>query len=425
MLKILINAYAVSPNMGSEPGMGWNWCVNLARYCELEIITEGEFREKIEAVVPTLPQGKNMHFHYNPVSDEIRRMCWNQGDWRFYKYYKKWQWKTYLIAYDICKNSHIDVLHQLNMIGFREPGYLWKLSKEIGIPFVWGPIGGLKLFPKGFLRKAGLKQAIFNSIKNAITIWQLKHDRRVNEALNTVSALISSIPDSQKAIKQYKGVDSVIIPETGCFPTMVADNPHRFEHKCLRLIWVGKFDYRKQLEIAIAAVAKASRDLVLTPDEIRLIVCGTGNNNQVKHYHELAKEMDIDDHVEWKGQCAHEEINMAMQESDVLFFTSISDDTSTVVMEAISNNLPILCHDAMGFGYVVSNKCGIKIQLTNPQQSVYEFAECIKKIYHDRELLVRLSEGCKELSTKLSWDNKAKQMAEIYHKAQSHYRHHA
>lgn len=52
--------------MGSEPGMAWNWVSNLAKFCELYIITEGEFREKIEAVVPTLEQGKNMHFYYNP-----------------------------------------------------------------------------------------------------------------------------------------------------------------------------------------------------------------------------------------------------------------------------------------------------------------------------------------------------------------------
>jgi hypothetical protein len=26
----------------------------------------------------------------------------------------------------------------LNMIGYREPGYLWKLN----VPFVWGPMGG-------------------------------------------------------------------------------------------------------------------------------------------------------------------------------------------------------------------------------------------------------------------------------------------
>ena len=147
MLSILINAYACSPGMGSEPGMAWNWCVNIAKHCELHIVTEGEFRDRIEAVLPMLPQGANMHFYYNPVSDKIRQMCWNQGDWRFYKYYKDWQQKTYLIAKEICGKRKIDVLHQLNMIGFREPGYLWKLSMEMGIPFVWGPIGGLKQFP--------------------------------------------------------------------------------------------------------------------------------------------------------------------------------------------------------------------------------------------------------------------------------------
>ena len=107
MIKILINAYACSPGMGSEPGMAWNWVSNLAKFCELYILTEGEFREKIEAVVPTLEQGKNMHFYYNPVSEEIRKMCWNQGDWRFYKYYREWQWKTYLMAKEICFSEDI------------------------------------------------------------------------------------------------------------------------------------------------------------------------------------------------------------------------------------------------------------------------------------------------------------------------------
>ena len=103
-MKILISAYAVCPDMGSEPGMGWNWCVNLAKYCELYIITETEFRAQIEAKVANLPQGRNMHFYWNPAgkddqqTEKIRRMCWNQGDWRFYFYYKQWQKRTAEIA---------------------------------------------------------------------------------------------------------------------------------------------------------------------------------------------------------------------------------------------------------------------------------------------------------------------------------------
>ena len=79
MLNVLVNAYAVSPAWGSEPGMGWNWVVNLAQYCNVFVITEGEWRTEIEETVEKLPQRGNLHFYFNPVSERVRRMCWNQG----------------------------------------------------------------------------------------------------------------------------------------------------------------------------------------------------------------------------------------------------------------------------------------------------------------------------------------------------------
>mgnify|MGYP000217128983 CR=1 FL=1 len=56
-------------------------------------------------------------------------------------------------------------------------------------------------------------------------------------------------------------------------------------------------------------------------------------------------------------------------------FTSVSEDTSTVVLEAISCQLPVLCFDACGFGYVINEKVGIKIPFSTPEQSIKDFAE--------------------------------------------------
>ena len=75
MLNVLVNAYAISPSWGSEPGMGWNWVVNLARYCNVYVITEGEWQQDILDAVANLPQQNNLHFYFNPVSEKIRRMC--------------------------------------------------------------------------------------------------------------------------------------------------------------------------------------------------------------------------------------------------------------------------------------------------------------------------------------------------------------
>lgn len=404
MLSILINAYACSPNMGSEPGMAWNWCVNLAKHCELHIITEGEFRDNIEKVLPTLPQGKNMHFYYNPVSDEIRKMCWNQGDWRFYKYYKEWQWKTYKIAEEICNHTHIDILHQLNMIGFREPGYLWRIK---GIPFVWGPIGGLKQFPTNYLEGCSLKMKIFNHLKNFINICQIKFDVRVNQAFTRADLLISSIPDSYKAIKKYKRLNSIIIPETGCFDFKESEERDFYNEK-LHILWVGKFDFRKQLSLAIKAIKEAQNP------NLHLDIYGTGNENQIKEYKEVAQTLQTENQITWHGSQPNTKVLEAMKKSHVFLFTSISEDTSTVVLEAVSNQLPVVCFNTCGMGYVINDKVGIKIELSNPQQSIQEFAQVLNQLESNRNLLKEMSENCKQRQVELSWDNKAKQMVELY-----------
>lgn len=409
MLKILINAYACSPGMGSEPGMAWNWVSNLAKFCELYIITEGEFREKIEEVVPTLEHGNNMHFYYNPVSEAIRKMCWNQGDWRFYKYYREWQWKTYLMAKDICSKEKIDVLHQLNMIGFREPGYLWKLSKENGVSFVWGPIGGLKQFPTAYLQGAGLKMKLFNRLKNILNIWQLKHDKRVNEAFRTAKLLVSSIPDSYHAIKKYKGKESIIIPETGCFLSEGIPTD-RFDEKEFHIMWVGKFDFRKQLPLALRAVAISDNPNIV------LDIYGSGSDENIASVKNLIDSLGITDKVVWHGNQPNDVVMNAMRKSQLFFFTSVSEDTSTVVLEAVSNRLPVLCFNACGMAAVIDDKVGRKVSLSNPIQSAKDFARLINELEYDRTLLKRMSENCKQRQLELSWEEKAKTMVKWYEK---------
>lgn len=403
MLSLLINAYACSPNMGSEPGMAWNWCVNLAKYCELHIITEGEFRNKIEAALPILPQGKNMHFYYNPVSEEIRKMCWNQGDWRFYKYYKEWQWKTFLIAKDICKENHINILHQLNMIGFREPGYLWKIPN---IPFVWGPVDAKESFPLAYLEGASLKTKLFIQLKNAITKWQLQHAKRVRLAVKRASCVISASSNSQQAFKKYYQIDSPLLNETGCY---IQEHPiiDKSKKEYFDILWVGKLDFRKQLSLALRSIAATKNP------HIKLHIVGGGNNFM---YQTLAKELGIENQCKWYGAISHEEVQTIMQKSDIFFFTSVAEGTPHVVLEAISNNLPVVCFDTCGQGDSINEKVGRKIKLSNPNLSSQQFAMILNELENNRDMLKEMSENCKERQKELSWDRKAQQMIGLYQK---------
>lgn len=108
-----------------------------------------------------------------------------------------------------------------------------------------------------------------------------------------------------------------------------------------------------------------------------------------------------------------------MRICDLFFFTSIAEGTPHVILEALSNNLPVLCFNTCGHGDSVNEQVGIKIPLSTPQQSINDFAEKITYLFNHRDVLKQMSENCRVRQEELSWDNKAKQMVSLYKKVLS------
>lgn len=406
MLNILINAYACSPNWGSEPGMAWNWCSNLAKYCELFIITEGEWKKEIEDAVKTHPYGKNMHFYYNPVPQKVRDMCWNQGDWRFYYYYRKWQKSTLKIAKQICKEHKIDIIHQLNMVGFREPGLLWKIK---GIPYVWGPVGGMGKIPTSFLKNVSWKQNLFCRIKNTINTLQYSFQPSVRKAIKRSDIIISAVKGVENVLKNKYGKQTIIIPETGIKERCVPIEKMPQKEEGFNLLWVGRFISTKKLDIALQTIAKLKH-----LRNIKLHIVGFGMNDEDAKYKNLAKELEIEDKCIWYGKLDNVKVMELMQRMDIFFFTSIMEATSTVTLEAIQNRLPIVCHNTCGFGNIVNDSIGRKIELHTPKDSINDFTRVIEELYHNRSILTEMKPNFDKVAEDLTYEAKAKKMFEIY-----------
>lgn len=430
MLNILVEAYAVAPNWGSEQGMGWNWVSHLAKFCNLHVITEGEWQKEIEqslsaalannmhkAVNPTgltRQQAEHMHFYYLPVSKEIREMCWNQGTWQFYLYYERWERKSLEKAKEIIascqKNSgqQIDVVHKLNMIGFREPGYLWKINN---LPFVWGPIGGYGGIPNAFLKGAGWATILKENIKNALNHLTLHYHPRIRKAIRRSDAIVGAYTETFTAIRRTYRPDVVLINETGAFidETSLA---HPSDTEEFRLLWVGKYDLRKQLGIAIQTM-----NLLKHKKNIHLYVAGSGYPKDVELYTQMVKKLGLEENVHLMGVVPNLQTREMMKQMDILFFTSVHDATSTVVPEAICAGLPIVCHNMRGFGAIVDDKIGRKVEPKNPANSIQEFTEIIEHLESHREIVRELSAGCVERQKEISWESNAKKMVAEYEKA--------
>lgn len=402
MITVLVNAYAVSPSWGSEPGMGWNWVVNLARYCSLHVITEGEWREDIEHALASLPQRDNLHFHYLPVEDKIRRMCWNQGDWRFYYYYRQWQRRALAKAREIIRDNHIDVVHQLNMIGFREPGDMWQLE---GVPVVWGPVGGVANIPSAFLKGAGWKTRAFLSVKNVISDLQLRYQRRVRRMVAR-SHIVAATPEVANAMKRVYDRDVEVVNETGTYAEVSAQLKEREAEAPLKLLWVGKFDYRKRLDLALRIVAECRHK------DISLRICGEGSEEQTAGYKQLAKDLGVADRVEWMGRVPHERILEEMASADLFLFTSVSEATSTVVLEAVTASLPVVSFNCCGFGPIVKDIAGRAVEMTDEPTAIRDFAAIIDDFAENPEQLPEYSRRERENLYMLSWDWKARHFVE-------------
>ena len=86
---------------------------------------------------------------------------------------------------------------------------------------------------------------------------------------------------------------------------------------------------------------------------VELHICGTGNDDAVNEMKRMAEICGIASKCHWHGNVSHDKILKMMASSDLMFFTSIMEATSTVVLEAITVGLPILCFNTCGFGPIV------------------------------------------------------------------------
>jgi glycosyltransferase involved in cell wall biosynthesis len=410
-MNLLISAYACGPHMGSEPGMAWNWIKNLSDFHKIHLITSCDYQAALESWVYENELDQKIILYFNDIGEKGAKMGLNQGDWRFYYYYYKWHKKTLDIANEILNTHAIDIVHQLNMIGFREPGFFWKIDK----PSVWGPIGGLNFIPYSFLKNEKSRDKYVILLKNFLNYLQIKYSSRVHKALTKNDVVIGAVKNSQEAVKKYKNIDIPVLNETGASPfeTNVLLTDTRYDTDEFNILWVGKAMFRKQLSLAFKIIHEL-KDL----DKLKFHVVGIDENDtEYRVFQSQIKTLGIQNNVIWHGKISHRNVNEMMLKYQLFLFTSIDEGTPHVVLEAISNHLPIVCFDTCGQGECVNEKIGIKITLSNPENAVKEFAENILYLYNDRIKLKEFSKNCYERAHELSWRSKTNQMNLYYKQA--------
>jgi glycosyltransferase involved in cell wall biosynthesis len=402
-LKVLVSAYACNPYQGSEPGVGWGWINAIAIYHEVWVITDEFNRPDIEKEVKEYPDRyKNIHFYYLPRIRWLKlEKLWPPS---YHWTYSLWERAAYRIGCNLHKKLNFDLVHHLTYVGFRNPGFLWKLD----IPFIWGPIGGLENTPWRLLAIIGTKGSLYYAIRNVINSLHKRFLSAPKRAFcKAHGGIIAATEGIRKEIFHWYAEDSIVICEIGPPPLNAGNYSIRNDGEPLRLSWSGQHVPGKALPLLFKALSTISADI-----DWHLDILGEGP--YTSKWQMLSKKIGIASRCTWHGHLHRTDAIKIMHESHVFVITSIKDLTSTVTLEALSQGVPVICLDHCGFSDVINNGCGIKVPVYSQRQIVSDIADAVNKLAKNEKERRLLAKGALERIKDFSWEKKADKLNTIY-----------
>ncbi len=405
--RVLLVAYACSPYKGSESIVGWGRALETAKYCETWVLAGTESEPDIKRFLSERGEVPNLHFcflardHAASLFDKMPSLYAHN-----YLAINNWHRRAKDFVVDLHQQINFELVHHVNITGYREPGYLWQLD----IPFVWGPVSGTQNLPWRFLPTLGLRQGAKEFLRNCLNVLQLHTSSRVKKAANKAAALITANSTNREDFKGISKNFPVLLLETGL--TEVAEMMPQKEtsHQTLRILWSGEHKAFKALPILLDALASLPAD---SKYELKIL----GKGPMRKAWEALALKRGIK--AEWLGFVPYTEIMQQYDWADVFVFTSLRDTSGNVMLEALSRGVPVICPDHQGAADIIEVNSGIKIPVNSPRQLISNFADAVEMLAEDRHLLARLSQGALERARYFLWENNGAQMAEIYRHALS------
>jgi glycosyltransferase involved in cell wall biosynthesis len=406
-LRVLISAYACSPCRGSEPGVGWGFVSGLARHHDLWVIVEAEkFRREIEdwQAANSGHPAASIRFHFlRKRRNRTLRRIWPPS---YYWYYRRWQRDALALARRLDAGIGFDLVHQLTMVGWREPGFLWMLER----PFVWGPVGGMGRFPPAFLPVLDRHHRLYYRAYNAWNTAQPALMRRAFLAARRAgeAGLVLATEENRQAARRFWGISGQVLAEVGSTEIRPPVGPRpRQPGEPLRLFWAGRLVARKALGLALRGLARV-------PPEIdwRLAIAGDGPERA--RWQALAQELGLAGRCRFLGEIPRPAVLAAMADAHVMLITSLRDLTATVTVEALSMALPVICPDHCGFADAVTAEAGLLLRVTTPQSFVRDIAAATTRLARDEALRLQLSRGALRRADAFLWERKALAMDAIY-----------
>ena len=387
--KILLSAYACEPNKGSEPGVGWNWAIELAKLGhEVWVITRANNKKNIESEQNLLSNLQNLHFIYYDLPNWLK--FWKKGQIGVRFYYFLWQIGIVKVAKRYDKIIDFDLVHHITFGVFRQPTFLWKLNKKL----IFGPLGGGETAPHRLRKSFPYKNWLIDFIRDIVN-YISKFDFQLHKTLNKSDIILCKTKETLNKIPDKYKNKSIISMEIGVndFYSKSSYDKNKF-----KVLYVGRFLYWKGIHLGIHAYSNLVQKFKL----IDFTIIGKG------HYENGLKKIESSQNIKkinWISWIKQEKLFEIYKESDCFLFPSLHDSSGNVVLEALSQGLPVICLDLGGPGQIVTNDCGRVINTKNKSERevIDDITMALEELYNNPVLRKKLSEGALQRAKEFEW----------------------
>jgi glycosyltransferase involved in cell wall biosynthesis len=396
-LRVLLSAYACRPGSGSEPYVGWQWAQQAVRYHDSWVLTTEFQRTAIETELAHSPVA-NLHFIFTDVPRWAR---WLRPGGRLH--YLVWQ----LTALRSAKRAHrkhgFDVVHHVTYNSFELPGFL----SLLGIPFVWGPLGGAQVPPSSLKRYAGSwsKQQLRTARKQASRLnpwgrYVARHAAQVL-AINRDTETMVRRMGARNVIRELE--TAVILSDSP------PERPSAETVRPFTVTWAGRVIAMKAPMLALDAFELLRAH---TPDA-RLRIAGDGPLR--KAVEQAVTARGLEDCVDVLGAVPRQEMTAFYDSGDVFLFTSLHDSSGNVLLESLAEGVPVVTLDHHGAAEIIDDQCGIKVPIQTADEVVRGLGEAMSELSSNVTLREQMSvHGRKRLAEVFNWEHKGELLREIY-----------
>ena len=404
---ILISAYALSPSLGSEHGIAWNFISGLSGDFRLTVLygTSGSrigvpLSLNAQQLTELSSDTRLIYIKPNKITKILDFMNHKVSSLFFPFAVNQYQKLVLKKATLIIEKDPVVICHQLNPIGYRHPGFLYKLP----VSFVWGPIGGMSNLDQSLLENFSGPERRRQVIRNWSNWYFLQHSQAVRDAFLSANQLISATNTDSKKIQIYFGRSSEVIRENAVRIT----RPARKTGIPVKFIFCGTINQAKALELVLDSLA-------LLPSNLKWELHIVGDGPERSRLFSKADTLKLSAKLTWYGHVCRNKSNQIMNDCDFLLMPSYMDSNPTVLFEAFESGVPALCLNQYGARDILDERYGILLEVEERSVMQKKMAEVLEGLLVNApESIDTLKENLAECRISLSWQENITKVRNIY-----------